>query len=139
YPSSRSKLATSTTKTRIFAATFSALTPGTSTGTNASASTSSTSSTASTRLRGKSLERMRLNMSGPSFAERVDTLRAPQQDGGHEGDVREQRGLGHEEAGVVGHQADQQRADERAAGRAQPSDDQHDEDEHVDLRAHLGD
>ena len=52
YPSSRSKLATSTTNTRILAATLSAFTPGKMKGVSASASSTATSSTARIRLRG---------------------------------------------------------------------------------------
>jgi len=57
----------------------------------------------------------------------IHALRPPQQDGNHQGDVGEQRHLGCQEAGVVGHQAHQQRADESARGGAEATDDDDDE------------
>src|SRR5450830_1624486 len=141
YPSSRSKLATSTTNTSTLAATLSALTPGNRKGVKARASSSPISSTASTRLRGRSLEisRFSRNMGGASSAvgHRVDALGAPQQHRHHQSDVGEQGQLGQQKAGVVGHQPHQQGPDQRAAGGAQAADDDHDEDQHVHLGAHL--
>ena len=61
----------------------------------------------------------------------VHALRAPEQNGDHEGDVGKQRHLRRQKAGVVGHQAHQQGPDERTARGAQPADDDDDEDEHV--------
>ncbi|KAG1255959.1 hypothetical protein G6F68_010010 [Rhizopus microsporus] len=46
--------------------------------------------------------------------DRIHALWAPQQDGDHQRDIREQGGFGHKEAGVVGHQAHQQRPDHHA-------------------------
>ena len=50
-----------------------------------------------------------------SVRHRVQALRPPQQHRHHQPDVGEQRHLRRQEAGVVGHQPDQQRADEAAA------------------------
>src|SRR3954471_1338050 len=136
YPSSRSKLATSTMNTRILAATFSAFTPGIRKGAPASASSSSTSTTASTRLRGRSLESRRVGMPRLSV-QGVHALRPPQQDRHHQQDVRKERRLGQEETRVVGHQPHEQGADQRARGGTESPDDQDDEDQDVDLRPHL--
>ncbi|KAG1244438.1 hypothetical protein G6F65_021800 [Rhizopus arrhizus] len=65
--------------------------------------------------------------------DRIHALWAPQQDGDHQRDIREQGGFGHKEAGVVGHQAHQQRPDQATDRRPQRAD-------HVDddyQRVHL--
>src|ERR1035438_3683993 len=136
-------------KTTIFAATFSARTPGKTKGVSARPRKIATSSSASQRLRGRSPESRCLSMAArPPSQQRtptsvagaawlsvghgIESLRAPEQDRDHEADVREHRHRRREKAGVVRHQADQQRADEAARRRAEAADDDDDEDEHVD-------
>src|SRR4051812_46142174 len=114
--------------TRILAATLSAFAPGKMNGVNASAKSSTSSSAVSTRLRGKSLERSFFSMRA-LLRQRVNARRPPQQDGHHERDVGKERRLRHEEARVVGHEADEQCTDQRTRCGAQPADDQHDEDQ----------
>ena len=53
-----------------------------------------------------------------SPADRVEPARAPQQHRDHRQDVRHQRELRGEKAGVIGDERDQDRGDERAADRA---------------------
>src|SRR5438132_2544891 len=119
-------------KTRILAATLSALVPGKRNGVSARPSTMTTSSTVSQRLPGRSWERSRFSMSGSSSVRyRIQPLRPPQQHDHHQPDVREHRDLRREEAGVVGEQPDQQRTDETTQGRAEAADDDDDEDQHV--------
>ncbi|EEF22324.1 conserved hypothetical protein, partial [Ricinus communis] len=63
--------------------------------------------------------------------------RAPQEDGDHQHDVRDERHLRREETGVVGDEGDQQRADEAAADGTEAADDDDDERQHHDLAAHV--
>ncbi|MNI51406.1 hypothetical protein D3C73_1061340 [compost metagenome] len=64
-------------------------------------------------------------------------MRPPQQNGDHQRDVREQGRLGKQKARVVGHQADQQRADQAADRGPQAADHDDDENQHVHLRTQL--
>src|SRR5437868_15539186 len=106
--------------------------PGNTNGAQASASSISSSSAVSARLLGRSPESSRIIASLPSTpSDRVQALRTPQQDQHHQKDVGEQRHLGKQEARVVRHQPDQQRADEAAGGGAEAADEDDDEDQHV--------
>src|SRR6516165_1359421 len=76
------------------------------------------------------------------LGEREQAARPPQQDQRHQQNVGAERELRRQETGVVGSQADQNRADEAAADRTEPADDQNDEhqDGHAvaDLAVHHG-
>src|SRR6185503_6311374 len=122
-------------KTTILAATSRAFVPLTRKGVKASPTTMTASSAASQTLRGRSCESSRSSMASAA-RDRIQALRPPEQDRDHQPDAREHRRLRREEAGVVRHQADEQRADEAAERRAEAADDD-DEDQDVDLAADL--
>src|SRR5436305_3681371 len=126
-------------KTITLAATLSALVPGKMNGVSASATTIATRTSASQRLRGRSWDRRRLSMRSRRLAvdDRIEALRPPHQHRDHQPDAREHRQLRRDEADVVGHKADEQRADEAADRRAEAADDDDDEEQHVDLAADL--
>src|SRR5450759_2746860 len=123
--------------TSTLAATLSALTPGKIKGAPTSATNSNSSNTASTRLRGKSLERSLVNtcLSLLTVRDWIDTLWPPQQNRHHQCNVGEQCHLGQQKASVVGHQPHQQGTDQGASGRTQTADDDHAEDQDIDMRA----
>src|SRR5471032_1484335 len=111
-------------KTQMRAATFSDLAPGKANGATARPIRIASSTKLSQRLFGRSSERSDLSIALP-LRHGIEALRPPQQDQRHQEDVRAQRHLGREEADVISSEADQQRADETAAHRAQPADDDH--------------
>jgi hypothetical protein len=132
-------------KTSTLAATFSALTPGTRNGANASASNSA-SSTAGARSRQPRTAAREVvgenavqhgRVAPHRFATGYTPCGPPQQNGHHQRDVGKQRHFGSQKAGVVGHQPHQQCPNQRPTRGAQPADDDDDENQHVHLRTHL--